>query len=103
MAKNGKYTKHARLICRRINFLRNGEECHFHKTVWCEGGLQLAYIVTKNVREDEFNPRLVCAMVRLYNWNNTFQRGFTGYRRVLRTICSELLDCIELRTRLNEF
>ena len=41
MANNGKDTKHTREISRRMNFVRNGDECNLHKTVWCEGGLQL--------------------------------------------------------------
>ena len=44
-----------------------GKECNLHKKVWCEGGLQLSYIGTKNVKEDEFNPRLGYAMVTLDN------------------------------------
>ena len=46
--------------------------------MWCEGGLQLADIVTNNVMEDEFNPILGYSMVRLDNLQNTFQRGVTG-------------------------
>ena len=38
-----------------------------YKVVWCEVGLKLAYIGTKNVREDEMNPRLRYTMVRLDN------------------------------------
>ena len=49
MAKNGKDTKHTRHISRRIHFVRNGEKCKMHNIGWCEGGLQLAGIVTKNV------------------------------------------------------
>ena len=49
MAKNGKYTKHTRHIARRIHFVRNGEKCKMHKIDWCEGGLKLADIGTKNV------------------------------------------------------
>ena len=51
MDKNGKYTKHTRHISRRMHFVINSEECNFHKTVWCEGDLQLADIGTNNVRE----------------------------------------------------
>ena len=40
MAKNGKDTKHKRKIARRVNFVRNGENCKMHKIEWCEGGLQ---------------------------------------------------------------
>ena len=57
-ANNGKDTKHTIQVSRIMNLVRNGEECNFHKKVWCEGGLQLAHIVTKNVRDDELNPIL---------------------------------------------
>ena len=52
MDNNSKDSKHTRHIDRRINFIRNGEEYNLHKTVWCERGLKLADIGTKNVRED---------------------------------------------------
>ena len=48
MAKNGKDIKHTRHIARRMYFLRNGKKCNMHKIDWCEGGLQLADIGTKN-------------------------------------------------------
>ena len=67
MNKNGKDTKHTRHIYRRMHFVRNGEECNFHKIVWFERGLQLAGIGTNNISEDELNPRLGYAMVRLDN------------------------------------
>ena len=47
-ANSGKDTKHTRHTARRMNFLRNGEKCNMHKIDWCEGGLQLADIGTKN-------------------------------------------------------
>ena len=50
MANNGKYTKHTRNISRRMHFVINSKECNLQKTVWCEGDLQLADIVTKDVR-----------------------------------------------------
>ena len=65
MAKNGKDTKHTRHIVRRIHFVRNGEKCKMHKIDWCEGGLQLADIVTKNVSEPDLTPRMKYFMVRL--------------------------------------
>ena len=34
-----------------MNFVRNGEKCKMNKIDWCEGGLQLADIGTKNVSE----------------------------------------------------
>ena len=65
MAKNGKDTKHTRHIARRIHFVRNGEKCKMHKIDWCEGGLQLADIGTKNVSEPDLTPRIKYIMVRL--------------------------------------
>ena len=53
MAKNGKDTKHTRHIARRMRFLRNGEKCKMHKIDWCEVGLQLVDIYTKNVSEPD--------------------------------------------------
>ena len=55
MAKNGKDTKHTRNIARIMHFVRNGEKCKMHKIDWCEGGLQLADIGTKNVSEPDPN------------------------------------------------
>ena len=51
MAKDFKDNKHTRHISRRIHFIINGGECNMHKTLWCEVGMQLPDIVTKNVRE----------------------------------------------------
>ena len=51
MANNGRDTKHTRHIARRMNFLRIGEKCKMHKIDWCEGGLHLVDIGTKNVSE----------------------------------------------------
>ena len=58
MAKNRKDTKHTRHISRRIYFVRNEEKCKMHKIDWCEGGLQLSDIGTKNVSEPDLTPRL---------------------------------------------
>ena len=52
MAKNSDYTKNTRHISIRMHFVRNGEEWNFHKILWCELGLLLVEIGTKNVRED---------------------------------------------------
>ena len=65
MAKNGRDTKHTRHIARRIYFVRNGENFKMHKIDWCEEGLQLADIGTKNVSEPELTPRMKYIMVRL--------------------------------------
>ena len=67
MAKNGKDTKHTRHIARRIYFVRNLENFKMHNIDWCEEGLQLAYIATKNVSEPDLTPRMKYIMVRLDN------------------------------------
>ena len=38
-----------------------------HKIDWCEVGLQLAYIATKNVGDHGLTPRMKYIMVRLDN------------------------------------
>ena len=67
MAKNDRDTKHTRHIARRMHFVRNGEKCKMHKIEWCEGGLQLADIDTKNVSEPDLTTRMKYIMVRLEN------------------------------------
>ena len=67
MAKNCKDTKHTRHIARRMHFLKNGEKCKMHKIDWCEVGLELAEIGTKNVSEPDLTPRMKYIMVRLEN------------------------------------
>ena len=67
MAQNGKDTEHTRHIERRMHFIRNGEKCKMQKFDWCEGGLQLADIGTKNVREPDLTPRMKYIMVILEN------------------------------------
>ena len=67
MANNGRDTKHTRHIARRMYFVRNGEKCKMHKIEWCEGGLQLADICTKNVSEPDLTQRMKYIMVRLEN------------------------------------
>ena len=65
MAKNGKDTKHTIHISRIMHFVRNGEKFKMHKIDSCEGGLQLADIVTNNVSEPDLTPRMKYIMVRL--------------------------------------
>ena len=67
MAKNGKDNKHTRHIDIIIHFVINGEDYNLQKAMWCEGGLQLSYIGTNNVREEELNPKLGYYMVILEN------------------------------------
>ena len=67
MAKNGTDTKHTRHLARIMNFVRNGEKCKIYKIDWCEGGLHLAYIGTKNVSEPDLTPRMKYIMVIIEN------------------------------------
>ena len=67
MAKNSKDTKHTIHIASRIHFVRNGDKCKMHKIDWCEGGLQLSNIGTKNVSEPDLTPKMKYIMVRLEN------------------------------------
>ena len=67
MSNTGKYTKHTRHIPRRVHFVRNGDQCKINDIDWCELGLQLSYIETKNLGENDFNPRMKYIMVRLGN------------------------------------
>ena len=67
MAKNGKDNKHTRHIARIMHLVRNGEECKMHRIDWCEGGLQLADIATKNIDEPYLTPRMKYIVVRIEN------------------------------------
>ena len=67
IAKNGRDTKNTRHITRRMYLVRNREKCKMHKIDWCEGGLQLADIGTKNVSEPDITPRMKYIKVRLEN------------------------------------
>ena len=67
MANNGKDTNHKRHISRSVNFVRIGEKCKMHKIEWCEIGLQLVDISTKNVDENDLNSKTKYIMVRLEN------------------------------------
>ena len=67
MSKNGKNTKHSRHIEKRMHFVRNGEKCKMHTIDWCEVGLQLEDIGTKNVSEPDRTPRLKYIMLILEN------------------------------------
>ena len=46
-----------------MNFLRNGEKCKMHRIYWCEGGLKLEDIATKNVGEPNLTPGMKYIMV----------------------------------------
>ena len=67
MDSNVRDTKHTRYIVRRAHLVSNGEKCKIHKIYWCEGGLKLVDIASKNVSEHDLTPRMKYAMVRLEN------------------------------------
>ena len=67
MAKNSKYTKHTRHIARIMHLVRNEEKCKMHKIDWCEGGMQLSDIGTKNFGEPNLTPSMKYIMVILEN------------------------------------
>ena len=67
MAKNGKDTKQTRHIARIIYFVRNEEKLKIQKIDWCEGGLKLEDIGTKNFGDPYLTPRIKYIMVRLEN------------------------------------
>ena len=67
MAKNGKDTTHTRKITRRVHFVRNGEKLKMHKIDWCEGGMHLSDIGTKNVSESDLTTRMKYIMLKLEN------------------------------------
>ena len=48
-------------------FSSNRERCKMNKIDWCDGGLQLADIATKNVGEHDLTPIMKYIIVRLYN------------------------------------
>ena len=58
MSNNDKYAKHTKHISRRSHFARNDKKCKMHKIDWCERGIKLADIETKNVGENDLNPRI---------------------------------------------
>ena len=77
MYKNCKDTNHTIHIERRMHFLRNGKKCKMHKIDWCEVGLQLSDIATKNFGDHDLTPRMTYNMVRLENWDRKFlQEGW---------------------------
>ena len=67
IANNGRDTNHNRHIARRVNFVRNGENCNIHKIEWCEGDMQLEDITSKHVGETDLNPIMKYIMVSLDN------------------------------------
>ena len=72
MAKNGTDTKHTRHITRIIHLVRNGEKWKINKIDWCEGGLKLTDISTKNVGEHDLTPSIKYIVVIFDNQDRTF-------------------------------
>ena len=71
MDNNVNNTTHTRHIAWRVKNLRNGEIFKMHKIKWCEGGLQLADISTKNVGENYLNTIMKYIMVILDKLDRT--------------------------------
>ena len=65
VAQNGKDTRNTRKINRRVHLVGNDENSKIHNIDWCEGGIQLADIIIKNVGENYFNHRMKYIMLRL--------------------------------------
>ena len=68
IAKHSKDTKYTINIYRRVNFVRNDEKQKIHKIDWCEGYMQLTYIKTRNVGENNLTPRMTYIMVSIEKW-----------------------------------
>ena len=47
--------------------MKNGEKYKMHKIYWCEGGLELSDIVTRNSRENYLYPRIKYIMLMIDN------------------------------------
>ena len=67
MAKNSEYTNHTRHTVRRVQFVRNGENCKMNNIDLCDEGLQFSDNSTNNVGENDLNPRMKYIIVRLDN------------------------------------
>ena len=67
MDKNGKDIRHTRHIAKRMHFCKECRKVQDEKIDWCEGGLKLTDIVTKNLSEPDLTPRMKYIMVRLEN------------------------------------
>ena len=69
---NGKVNKYTRHPDRIVHFVRNGEKFKMNNIYWCEGGLWLSDIATKNVGENDLNTRMKYIMVSFDNWYRAF-------------------------------
>ena len=48
-----------------MHLVRNGKKSKMHNIDWCEVGLQLSDIATKNVDDPNLTPKMKYIMVRL--------------------------------------
>ena len=97
IAENGKDTKHTRHISRRMHFVRKGEKWKMHKIDWCEGGLQLADIGTKDISETYRTLRIKFFYGKTWKLRqNTCARGVTEYKDSIWNKSSVWLDSIDL-------
>ena len=62
-AKNGRDTKQKKHISRRMYLVRDGEKWKMHNNDWCEVGLQLSDIATKNIVDTDSTPKVKFIMV----------------------------------------
>ena len=101
MYNNGKDNKHTSHIPRTVHFVRNGWNSKMHNIYWCEWGLQLADIATKNVGENDINPRMNIFMVSLVNWDRTLaQYGWKDtWKSIEQEFCMNKLDLVEDSTQ----
>ena len=75
ISKNGKDNNHTRHIERIVHLIMNFENCRMQNIGWCEGGLKWADIYTRNVGDNDLNPRMKFIMARLDNWYRTLVQG----------------------------
>ena len=101
MANNGKGTKHKRKIARRVHLVRNGENCRMHRIDWCEGGIQLEDISTRNVGKHDLTPIIKCIMVRLDNWGRTLVQEVwqNKLKSTEQELCMNRIDWVEYLTQ----
>ena len=65
---NVKDTKNTRHIYRKVHFVSKDEKQKNKKIKWCEGGIYLSDIATKNVSENDLNNIMKYIMVGLDKW-----------------------------------
>ena len=63
-----------------------------YKTVYCEWVTQFSYIGTKNIREDELNPRLRYTILLIDNWQKNLYKMGDRRQEIRGTRCSDGLN-----------